>query len=45
MPPEMFAENPKYSEKVDVWSAGIVVFCMIYTAFPITGTNFPEIIR
>ena len=34
MAPEMFAENPKYNESVDVWATGVLLYIMLSGALP-----------
>ena len=34
MAPEMFADNPKYNESVDVWATGVLLYIMLSGALP-----------
>ena len=34
MEPEMFADNPKYNESVDVWATGVLLYIMLSGALP-----------
>ena len=43
MAPEIF--DKKYDLKVDVWSIGVILFCMIMVRLPFDGENDNEVIN
>ncbi|AGV01552.1 serine/threonine protein kinase [Cannes 8 virus] len=44
--PEVYGENPEDRDvfACDVWSAGVVFFCMLFSFFPFSGRNVPELL-
>ena len=42
--PEIF-QNVNYDEKVDIWSAGIVLYMMLCGKQPFQSQNIPELVK
>ena len=42
--PEIFKEN-EYNEKVDIWSAGIVLYMMLSGEQPFNSDNIPMLVH
>jgi serine/threonine protein kinase len=43
MAPELFHSRPQYSEKSDIWAAGVTLYQLLTGRLPFTGSTLPEL--
>ena len=43
MSPEILPPMPKYNEKSDIWSCGVLLYVLIYGKFPFYGATEKEL--
>ncbi len=43
MAPELFSPFPRYTEKVDIWAAGVTLYQLVTGRLPFVGRSHPEL--
>ena len=45
MAPEILKKDPSYNQEVDLWSLGVIIYCLFFRDYPFRGNSDQELLK